>query len=66
MRENGTLPRQTTDAKPVAATAVAGRIDAAGVEEEVIRARGGVGRLNWEGLAGFCFFPVFLSIFRSI
>ena len=44
MRENGTLPRQTTDAKPVAAIVAVGRIDVAGVEEEVSRVRGGVGR----------------------
>ena len=44
MRENGTLPRQTTDAKPVVASVAVGRIDAAGVEVEVIRVRGGVGR----------------------
>ena len=44
MRENGTLPRQTTDAKPVVAIAVAGRIDVAGVEVEATRVRGGVGR----------------------
>ena len=44
MRENGTLPRQTTDAKTEVATVVVGRIDEAGVEAEVIRARGGVGR----------------------
>ena len=44
MRENGTLPRQTTDAKTEAAKVVAGRTDVAGVEVEVIRVRGGVGR----------------------
>ena len=44
MRENGTLPRQTTDAKPVVAIVEVGRTDVAGVEVEVIRVRGGVGR----------------------
>ena len=44
MRENGTLPRQTTDAKPAAAIGADGRTDEAGVEEEATRARGGVGR----------------------
>ena len=44
MRENGTLPRQTTDAKPAVAIVAAGRIDAAGVEVEVTRVRGGAGR----------------------
>ena len=44
MRENGTLPSQTTDAKPEAATAVARSVDAAGVEAEDIRVRGGAGR----------------------